>query len=324
MTLDGNHLERTERRLGALRLLNAAPLPGHALVVHDAQRKLVVDVFPCEDGHAQERSLLPPVLETVQPRDLWIADRNFCTTDFLTGIRARKAFFVIRRHAGLPLELVAPRVAAGACETGKIFEQPAHLVDAAGNTHTLRCITVKLKRPTRDGDKQIHILTNLPKHITAATVAKLYAKRWTIETAFQEVAQNLEGEVNALGYPKAALFAFSMALVAYNLLSVVRAALRAAHGTEEVEEGVSIYYLADEVAHTYRGLMIALPGKYWQKTYADLTPLQLARQLIRIAQTVRLARYRKHKRGPKKPPPSMNKKHRNHISTARVLLQANA
>ncbi len=96
--LDGNHLRRTERRLEVLRELNVAPLPGHALVVLDPCRKLMIDVFPCEDAHAQERSLLTQVLETVERKDLWIADRNFCTTPFLLGLHSRGAFFVIRRH----------------------------------------------------------------------------------------------------------------------------------------------------------------------------------------------------------------------------------
>ena len=55
--VDGNHLRRTDRRIGELRELNAAPLPGQALVIFDPQYRLVVDVLPCEDGHAQERSL---------------------------------------------------------------------------------------------------------------------------------------------------------------------------------------------------------------------------------------------------------------------------
>src|SRR5438034_8550008 len=46
--LDGNHLRRTERRIGELRELNVAPLPGRAIVVLDPQRKLAIDVFPCE------------------------------------------------------------------------------------------------------------------------------------------------------------------------------------------------------------------------------------------------------------------------------------
>ena len=53
----------------------------------------------------------------------------------------------------------------------------------------------------------------------------MYRKRWTIETAFQELEATLDGEINTLGYPKAALFAFCVALVSYNLMSVIKAAL---------------------------------------------------------------------------------------------------
>ncbi len=43
---------------------------------------LAIDVFPCEDGHTKERALLDQLLATVEPKDLWIEDRNFCTLDF--------------------------------------------------------------------------------------------------------------------------------------------------------------------------------------------------------------------------------------------------
>lgn len=97
--LDGNHLGRTQRRLEPLRDVVAGPLPGQALVVLDPALGLAIDVVPCEDGHAQERSLLGPILETVAGNDVWVADRNFCTTGFLFGIAGRKGFCVIRRHA---------------------------------------------------------------------------------------------------------------------------------------------------------------------------------------------------------------------------------
>ena len=58
----------------------------------------MVDVFLEEDGHAQERSLLSEVLQRVQAQEVWIADRNFCTNDFLTGLYRKQAFFVIREH----------------------------------------------------------------------------------------------------------------------------------------------------------------------------------------------------------------------------------
>lgn len=324
--LDGNHLRRTQRRIGELRPLNVAPLPGHALVVLDPEIRLAVDVFPCEDGHAQERSVLPQVLETIQRNDVWIADRNFCTADFLMGIRARFGYFIIRQHSKSPrYELVGRRTRVGRCETGMVYEQAAVIFDANGRSATVRRITVELDEPTRDKVREIHILTNLPKKAaTALRVAELYRRRWTIETAFAEVAKNLAGEIETLGYPRAALFSFCSALVAFNLLSVVMAALRGAHNAENIDDKVSIYYMADEVAHTQRGMMVALDSAYWTRTYAALSPIQLARQLVRIAATVNLSRYRKHKRGPKKTAKPLNKKRRTHASTARLLAQARA
>jgi len=84
--LDGNALSASEHRLKPLRECNSAPLPGKSLVVLDPSLMLAIDIFPCENGHAQERSLLPQVLATVESDDVWIADRNFCTLNFLSGI----------------------------------------------------------------------------------------------------------------------------------------------------------------------------------------------------------------------------------------------
>jgi hypothetical protein len=58
-----------------------------------------------------------------------------------------------------------------------------------------------------------------------------------LESAFNELAMSLNGEIDTLAYPKAALFAFCVALVAYNALGVVKGALRAEHGEEAVEQG---------------------------------------------------------------------------------------
>src|SRR3982751_2252884 len=96
--LDGNHLAGTEHRPKATRTTRAAALPGQSLVVLDPAAMLVIDVVPCEDAHAQERSLVDQVLPGVEPDDLWIADRNFCTTRFLFGVRARRGSFLIRQH----------------------------------------------------------------------------------------------------------------------------------------------------------------------------------------------------------------------------------
>ena len=322
--LDGNHLRRTDRRIGELREINGAPLPGQALAVLDPQLMMITDVIPCEDGHAQERSLLPQILETVQRGEVWMADRNFCTAMFLFGIIARHAHFIIREHASSPSrELVGRRRKICKSDTGIIYEQKMRIWDADGNEKVIRRITVKLNQPTRDGETEIHILTNLPQKVTALDIANVYRDRWTIETAFQEMAENLNSEIKTLGYPKAALFGFCMGLVIYNILSVVKAAVRAAHG-EDAGEKISTYYMADEISKTYRGMMIAVGEKYWTQQYASLTPTQMARTLIAIAKRIRLNRYAKNPwQAKKKPGKKMSKKNRNHVSTARILKKRN-
>ena len=264
--LDGNHLAGTEHRPKVTRTTRAAVLPGQSLVVLDPATMLVLDVVPCEDAHAQERSLLGPVLDLVRAKDVWIDDRNFCTTGFLFGIARRGAFFVVRQHAStLHWEFTGKKRACGRIETGKVFEQTVRLSDPqTGEVCFARRVTMILDKPTRDGDAEIHILTNLPrKDAKARTVADLYRKRWTIETAFQELEATLNSEITTLGYPKAALFAFGVALVAYNVLSTVKAALRSVHGAAVVDTEVSAYDVAEEVATTYRGMMIAIPEDEW-------------------------------------------------------------
>ena len=76
--LDGNCLEASDHRLKVLRETNAGALPGKSLVVFDPELGIAIDVFPCEDGHTQERALLTAVTETIKPKDAWVADRNFC------------------------------------------------------------------------------------------------------------------------------------------------------------------------------------------------------------------------------------------------------
>jgi IS4 transposase len=322
--IDGNHLAATEHRIEPLRTIGSGPLPGQALVVLEPDRMLMTDVFPCEDGHAQERSILPQVLPTVEARDLWIADRNFCTTDFLFGIAGRSAKFIIRQHRQtLRWELLGTRRKIGRCLTGTIYEQKVRLSDAEGKWKDVRRITVKLKKPTRDGDTEIHLLTNLPaRDANARAVADLYLRRWTVENAFQELGQALHSEINTLGYPKAALLCFCVAILAYNAISVVKSALAAVHGAKAERHSLSGYYLAGELAAAYHGMAIAVPAEEWTRRFGSLSARELARVLKALAAKVRPDRFRKNVRGPKKPRPKRTSGKRHpHVSTARILAQ---
>jgi len=319
--MDGNHIAATDHRLEVLRKTAAGALPGFAVVVLDPRLQMAIDVFPEEDGHAQERSLTDAILATVEPRDVWIDDRNFCTTQLLIGIASRDAFFITRQHqSNAPWEATGPLKECGQIETGTVFEQDGVIYDPALKKDVgVRRITVRLNKRTRDGARELHILTNLPEEIGALKVAELYRKRWSIETAFQEREKALGGEVATLGYPKAALFAFCVALVAYNVYATLKASLRAVHGEQKVQEEVSGFEIAADVALRYNGMDIAIPDEMWER-YQNMDSKQFGDWMIAIAKNVNMKYIKKAKRGPKKPSPKpkFDPKHP-HVSTARLL-----
>ena len=321
--LDGNHLSATEHRLNELRGTWAAPLPGQALVVLDQQRMLITDVLLSEDGHAQERSLIPAVLDLVEADQLWIEDRNFCTLGLMFGMAQCGAAFVVRQHGQLQGELLGRAKRTGTTRSGPVYEQAMQIRDpATGETMRIRRITIKLKVPTRDGDTELHILSNVPSgRASAAQLARVYGKRWSIETAFFEITTTLTCEINTLGYPKAALFTFCLALLAYNAVSLIKAALRREHGRQKVNEEISGYYLALEIGRTYDGMMMAIPTPHWA-LFRDLSEPEFAGALRELASSVALSRYQKHPRGPKKKPPKrMPYENGEHVSTAKLLAQ---
>jgi IS4 transposase len=318
--LDGNCIEASEHRIKELRSLAAGALPGKSLVVYDPSLRVPIDVFPCEDGHAQERSLLADVLPTVQKGDLWVGDRNFCVRSFAFGIEKRGGYFAIREHKNLPWTSLGKQKFCGRTESGKVYEEPILVVDESGKELRLRRVRVVLKTPTRDGDSEIFIITNAPKsRIIGKAIAELYRKRWRIETAFQELTEHLNSEINTLGYPRAALFGFCMALVSYIIMSVVKAALSSVHGAEKIDKEVSGYYIAGEISRIYGGMLIAIGEEEWI-VFRRLTDAELVELLKDLAAKVKLRRFRKHSRGPKKPKQKRESDPKHpHVSTARLI-----
>lgn len=321
--LDGNHLAATERRLQVLRRSKAGPLPGHSLVVLDPALMLATHMIPCEDGHAQERSLSPQILELVNANDVWMADRNFCTSKLLSGIADGHAFYVIRHHANMTLASAGTLRRRGRTGTGEVWEQSVTLTTPDGNVMKARRVVIRLDAATRDGDTEMAILTNLPaSDAGAVAVAELYRKRWTLETMFQSLTLMLEGEVATLGYPRAALFGFGIALATYNVLSTVQAALRAEFGVEKVQDEVSGYYIANEVRRTASGMAIAIEPLDWEP-FQTMTPVALAKQMRRWVAHVQLRKLARHPRGPKKPVPKRTLYvNETHVSTARLLAES--
>ena len=321
--LDGNCLAGTQHRLAVLRDKSAGALPGKSLVIYDPGLEMAIDVLPCEDGHAQERSLLDRVQDSVQAADVFVMDRNFCVRSHLFKIAGKGGYFICRHHKQMPCRALSELKKRGETETGTVYEQWIEVSDEEGNTAKWRSIMVRLNKATRDGDKELVILTNLPESAAdAIRISDLYRKRWRIETMFQELESHLQSEIDTLGYPQAALFGFCVALIAYNVLAVVKAALRQVHGEEKIRNEVSGYYLAGEISRTHEGMTIVVDPEEWA-VFQTMTQQLFVDVLIQLAQNVQLEKYKKHRRGPKlKAPPRTSSKNEPHVSTARLLLKA--
>jgi hypothetical protein len=269
----------------------------------------VTDVFPCEDGHAQVLRLLGAVSATARAGEVWIEDRNVCTLGYLSAMAGNGARVVIRQHANLPFSEITPfyEVSSGVSE---------QRVEIGGREY--RRLRVTLDKPTRDGDHLLHLLSDLPPEIPAGTIAALYRKRWAIETLFQRIEKYLNSELQTLAYPKAALFGFALSLVAYNVFSVMVAALESAH-EKPLKAEISGYYIAIEIAATYLAL-VQLTGAGDWGFIAGQTPAAFAAWLRETARNVPLRTLKKHSRGPKKPsakPPHDPKQP--HVSTYQLL-----
>ena len=308
---DGNHLPASEKRVKPLRGRRAAALPGQALVVYDPDLDLVVDLIAGENAVASERTLVPAAVAAAGTGDLWIGDRNFSTRPILTALTARGAAVLVREHGTQPHPTpLGARRRVGRGGTGMVYEQGVEMptdpasdpTGALGAVLRLRRIEVELDTPTEDGDTIVRVLTTLPVDVDARTVAALYLTRWTVEGLFGRLEAVLHSEVRTLGQPRAALLAFSVAVVAYNVLAVVQAALdaeaakqAAAAAPDTAPVPISLFYVADEVRAHYRGLLIAVDAGVWAR-YDAQSPAQLAQTLRHLATHARLEAFRKHPR----------------------------
>jgi hypothetical protein len=99
----------------------------------------------------------------------------------------------------------------------------------------------------------------------------------------------------------------------------VKAALRSVHGEGKIANEVSGYYLAGHLGRTYEGMMIAVPEGQWG-IFLSMSAETFNRTLLQLADKVNLAKFKKHKRGPKKPQSKRSRDlSRPHVSTARIL-----
>lgn len=325
--IDGNHLPATDKRLTELRNERGAALPGHTVVVYDPDSHVVCDILACEDAHESERVGAAKLFDQAQPGQVWIGDRHFCTGPLLGTLAARGSSFIVREHAKHPrIQAMGDWSSPTPIETGRVREQSIELSlsdNGSTRSETWRRIDIELASPTTAGDQHLRLWSNLPAEVSAATIAQLYRKRWRIEGMFGRLESVMQSEIRTLGHPRAALLGFAVAVLAYNVLSVIKAVTEQAHRANHPELDVSTYHLALEIGRGYESLRMLLPSEHLPSAQDEP---ELLPRLLRLAHRLKPKQLATSKRGPKKPKDSPGyvdaKEARKQLSTARLIAQS--
>ena len=235
----------------------------------------------------------------------------------LSGISKRGGFFVIRQHMSSIRWIPTSELEfCGASATGDVWEQKGVVeLPKTKERLSIRRVEVRLKEPTRDGDTTLSLLCNLPETVSAILVADSYHGRWRIETAFQEMKVLLEGEINTLSYPRAALFALCVSYVSYNILQCLVSSIEASQ--PEASGTISPYYVADEVSSMFCGLEKLTDPSDWA-LFSELPPDRMGEVLLRFGRLTDFGEYIK-RPPPKKKPVRKSTKRINHVSTHKLL-----
>jgi IS4 transposase len=131
-------------------------------------------------------------------------------------------------------------------------------------------IVVQLDQLTREKESEMRIVSDLSKEqASAVQIAAIYRLRWTLEGTFGELTQSMQCELKSLGYPKAALLTFTLAVCAVNAVNALRVVTRAleeSRGKDHPEEEVSSYYVVNEMILVNEGMDVVVVEQAWRSS----------------------------------------------------------
>ncbi|NTZ84661.1 type II toxin-antitoxin system Phd/YefM family antitoxin [Burkholderia metallica] len=251
------------------------------LPVYDPDLAMIVDLLPLERGRAHERAFVGALLETVRPGELWLIDGRFDTDAIVSGWPRRGGAFVLRDDGGhAACRPLGDWREAGLLDGGTVREQAVGVAGDGGAAGTLRRIEWRGHGPDRNTVATVAVLTNLPVDpFDACRIIQLSRRRW--RDALPLPLEPVPGGAPFGGVPaRASLLASGIAALAYNAFSVMTRVVADALGLDERDAQRVPAHIADGVAATYPGMMIALPPDWWRRY--DQLPAATLGQIVRM------------------------------------------
>ncbi len=231
--LDGNHLGKTEHRLKVLRGTSAG-----------VARSSVGASRPAANGDRRRRPLRGRAcsrtefvgsgagrVEAARP-----ADRRpqLLHVAVLVWHGGSQGSAIITAAWPDALEIAGKTALCWRCRVGTCVRRAGRIARSGNGTHDPGAADHPETQVADPRRRQRNLpVDQLADQSEPTKVASLYRKRWTLEQAFNELTTYLRCELSTLGYPKAALFAFCVAICCYNLLAAVKGTLRGVHGEKK-------------------------------------------------------------------------------------------
>lgn len=341
-TIDGKVTKRIAKRLKVLRRLAGGVLGGKGLVSVNTHTGLVTALAGTSDGHANDASLVPALVERVRPlvgadtEILWIADSQFADLTqpyrlmgpgFASG--GKHDHFLIRYSARTQFtaDADAEFVRAGAAvegtdKAGRAWRQEWGWLGRPGSKKRLYVRRITLLRPAAQAVTVVSDLLD-PVAYPAEDLLEAYRLRVRVEGVFQKITE-VFGLERLIGCkPKGTVFQLSFCLLLYNLIQVVRSHVAA--GQKMAAEAVSAEMLYTDVQKQLTAVVEVVQSAeaIGQLVPPDLTPAQTRARLSVLLAGLWKPIWRK--TGNKKPRPHPNKSRaRGHSAVQRILDQQHA
>lgn len=181
VSIDESTLDPLARRLPGQ---GARHLPGKLAGVFDLRRQQWLTVRVIADARQNEKVAARDLLDTVPPRSLVLADLGYFAFQWFDDVTDQGHFWVSRLRRQTSYSVVHIFAQQGDTFDGLIW-LGAHRADRA--KHLVRLVRF------RHGAQIRQYVTNVrdPEQLPPAEIARLYARRWDIEMAFQLVKEHL-------------------------------------------------------------------------------------------------------------------------------------
>lgn len=223
VAIDGKKIKNLAKRLLPLRGIQGKALGGKGLVALLLNTQLAVAMEGSLDGEANDAPLTPALISQVKALlpgpVLYLADAQFCDLTIPRLMVEQGANFVVRFSNKMHFypektENWRDSQAREVCEEWGWLGSPK-------DQRRLYVRRLTLQRP---GEDDVAIVTDLidADKVLGQDLLDVYLQRWTIERVFQQVTEVFQLQSLIGSTPQGALFQFSLCLLLYNIIQIVR------------------------------------------------------------------------------------------------------